>query len=122
MGAGQVQFWMWRRLFKHLPDSQLAYKSFYRKLLFGESAHSSGLRIKSYASGAIMAAAFVVAYAAIASKLITCGWNLMLLTTSVEIHPLIVVVTVKNVFAGGFGLFMFYIFPFWLHRRRNSLC
>ena len=117
-----IQFWMWRRLFKCLPDSELAYKPFYRKILVGESTPSSGLHIKSYASGMIMAVAFIVAYAAIASKLITCGWNLMLLTASVEIYPLIVIMLVKNVFAAIFGILMFYVFPFLLHRRLNLHC
>jgi hypothetical protein len=114
-----VQFWMWRRLSTQLPDDQMTYKSLYRRLIVGDSAGSSANRFKSYAPGALMGIAFVVAYAAIASKLLTCVWNLLLLTASVDTESFLIVIGVKNVLAAMFGLVMFYVIPFLLNRKRN---
>jgi hypothetical protein len=69
-----------------------------------------------------MGVAFVVTYAAIASKLITCVWNLLLLTASVDTDSFLIAVGVKNVLAAVFGLVVFYVIPFFLNRKRNSIC
>lgn len=108
-----VQAWMWRRLFTFLPAHPVSYRSLYRILLFGGPG-------ATYAAGALMALAYMVAYALIASKLLTCAWNLTLLNDPASTQPFMRVVLAKNLLAAGFGLGMFYLYPFYLNRRRSS--
>ncbi|MEJ2401323.1 MAG: hypothetical protein P8Y52_08010 [Xanthomonadales bacterium] len=115
-----IQIWMWRRLNRHLPDEQMAYTALYRRLLLGGSDGSSSQHETAQARGATMGVAFVAAYAAIASKAITCAWNVMLIAGSAPTHPPLIVTATKSFLAAGFGLFMFFVVPFWLHRRQKT--
>jgi hypothetical protein len=80
-------------------------------LIFGDSVESSTLHFKFYAPGALMGVAFVVAYAAIASKLITCVWNYLFLTASAATDSFLLAIGVKNFLAAVFGLLVFYVVP-----------
>ena len=111
-----TQRWMWRRLFTRLPEHPVPYRFLYHALIFGNSAKPSGLRSGSCAAGALMGVAFVVAYALIASKLMTCAWNITLLTDPENPISLLFVVLSKNLLGAGFGLAMFYIYPYFLNQ------
>lgn len=108
-----VQAWMWRRLFTFMPAYPVPYRSLYRDLLFGGPG-------SSYAAGALMGLAYIVAYALIASKLLTCVWNLTLLNDPASTQLFLHVMLTKNLLAAGFGLGMFYLYPFFLNRRQSS--
>ncbi len=111
-----TQRWMWQRLFTHLPRRPVPYRFLYHALIFGDSVKPSGLRFVSYGAGALTGVAFVVAYALIASKLMTCAWNITLLIDPENSVSLLLVVLSKNLLAAGFGLAMFYIYPFFLNQ------
>ena len=110
-----LQSWLWRRILLAFPDSPLAYKPFYRRMLFG--AHTQSRRdIKSYAAGALVGIACILAYSVITSKLLTCVWNLSLLTSDARGHFIVEFILLKNVIAAAVGLGMFFITPYRLHR------
>ena len=111
-----TQRWIWRRLFTQMPDHPVPYMFLYHALIFGNSAKPPSLRPRSYSAGTLMGVAFVVAYALIASKLMTCAWNLTLLINPETTHSLLLMVLTKNTLAAGFGLAMFYIYPFFLNQ------
>jgi hypothetical protein len=106
-----VQGWMWRRLLRLLPCRQMGYQSLYRRLLLGDSQPQEGYAFTSYLPGVLMGIAFVVAYAAIVSKLLAAGWNLALGAQWVEYaHPRFVL-TVKNSLAASVGILSFFALP-----------
>ena len=67
-----------------------------------------------------MGVAFIVTYAAIASKYLTIAWNLSIAVTLVDYHPPILVRAIKSAVAATFGMVMFFVFPFCLSRSNNS--
>lgn len=115
-----AQNWMWGRLFRRLPDSPTGYRSLYSRLLREHSEASSNTPAHSDAIGIAMGVVFVVAYAALASKLITVAWNTSLIFFAVEYQSPIVFRLMKAAVAAAFGLAVFFVVPYWLNRRSRA--
>jgi len=112
-----AQGWIWKRLMRFLPRQRLGYQQLYRVLILGGSTSDNTYGFSRYAAGAVMGIAFVVAYSAIASKLLAAGWNLSLLAGWVDYaHPMDVRLA-KNVAATAVGLLAFFALPYWLNQR-----
>jgi hypothetical protein len=111
--------WAWDRLFRRLPDGPTNYKSLYHELLRDHPEPPANTQWKSDVIGVSMGVVFVVAYAALASKLITVGWNISLLWFAVEYPSPLVFRLIKGVVAAAFGLLMFFVVPYWIMRSRR---
>ena len=111
-----AQIWAWQRLFRRLPDTPTTYRSLYRKLLREHPEPPSDTQWKSDVIGISMGVVFVVAYAAIASKLMTVAWNISLMWFAVEYPSPLVFRLIKGAVAAAFGLLMFFVVPFWIMR------
>ncbi|MDT8321911.1 MAG: hypothetical protein RQ826_15440 [Xanthomonadales bacterium] len=112
-----AQNWAWGRLFRRLPDTPTAYKSLYGKLLREDPEAPAGTQAKSDVIGLSMGVVLIVAYAAIASKLMAVAWNISLLWFAAEYPSPWVFRLIKGAVAAAFGLVMFFVVPYWLHRR-----
>ena len=111
-----AQNWAWRRLFKRLPDTPTTYKSLYGKLLREHPEAPANTQAKADVIGISMGVVLIVAYAAIASKLMTVAWNISLLWVAVEFPSPLVFRLIRGLVAAAFGLVMFFVVPFWIGR------
>ena len=66
--------------------------------------------------GALLGISCILSYVLIASKLLSCGWNLLFLANFTPSISTMSFLVLKYVLAVSAGLSMFFIFPYWLHR------
>ena len=107
--------WMWRLVVKRFPLGRTPYMQFYSCILFGTitGKHSD---YQTVWIGALIGIACILSYALVASKLLTCGWNLLIMANDPPFLSTTSFLVLKYVLAVGVGLSMFFIFPYWLHR------
>jgi len=110
-----AQLWLWNNLRQRMPGRRLGYSAFYRSILFKPEQLPSGhhaLDIK----GTSMAVLLIVLYSLIAAKLFAVIWNGLLLTLLFHVESFALYILLKNLLAGGFGLYMFFIRLYFLQR------
>jgi hypothetical protein len=111
------QSWLWRRLLHRLPPRPMPYAGFYRRLLIGQDRD----RVhdwRQFVMAVILGAAVILAYAVIASKLLTCLWNFAVLAVGLQVTDMAVILLAKHVIAAAIGLLMLFLYPYNLQRRR----
>jgi hypothetical protein len=110
------QFWAWKNLFELFPTREKAYKSFYRHLFFAETSLSENYG-KYEIRGALSSIVIIILFGLIASKLLVVIWNALLLFFSIAVSSLTYFMLIKNFLSGLFGVFMFFVFPYLLHKK-----
>ena len=108
--------WMWPRLFDRFPATERSYGRFYRSLLYGTGSKPPRDGTE-FATGALIGVICIAAYAAIATKLFTGIWNLSVLAFGVTTDHFLLLLVTKVCVAALVGLAMFFLYPYWLHRR-----
>lgn len=108
--------WVWDRLLQRFPDTPLGYRQFYRGIMYGAD-HSHRVEKHRFATGALVGILSIAAYSAIATKLLTGVWNLSVLAFGVSIDDFLALIVLKIFLSACVGLAMFFVYPYWLHRR-----
>ena len=114
-----LQSWLGRRLLQRLPPRPMPYARFYRCLLIGQDRD----RVhdwRQFVMAVMLGAAVILAYAVIASKLLTCLWNFAVLAVGLQVTDMSVVLLAKHVMAAAIGLLMLFLYPYRLQRRLLS--
>ena len=114
-----VQWWAWQTLVGRFPGRTVAYRPFYRAILYGR-AQGRGPRRGRTIRGALLGVLIITAYALITAKLLTGAWNLLLLGAGAPGIGIALVTLVKNGIAAAVGLLMFFLYPYRLYRRAAS--
>lgn len=107
--------WMWRHVVDRFPRSRMGYMQFYSWILFGTTSGKHA-DYQTVWVGAFLGLACIVSYVLVASKLLTCGWNLSFLASYPPFISTMSFLILKYVLASSVGLSMFFVFPYWLHR------
>ena len=107
--------WMWRHVVNRFPRNRRGYMQFYSCILFGTltGRHND---YQVVLVGALLGLSCILSYVLIASKLLSCGWNLLFLANFTPLISTMSFLVLKYVLAMSAGLSMFFIFPYWLHR------
>ena len=110
------QFWAWNKLVSRFPSGKQGYQVFYHHLLYDQRA-SSGSHTKHDLKGVLASITLIILNSLIAAKLLVVIWNLLILLFAIRVSDFTQVVLMKNVIAGFFGLFMFFVYPYLLHKQ-----
>jgi len=114
-----AQRWLWNNLQQQLPSRPLGYCAFYHRILFKPEQLPSGHHALDY-RGIFMAVLLIVLYSLIAAKLFAVVWNGLLLTPLFNVESFALYILLKNLLAGGFGLYMFFVRLYFLPRSHRS--
>ena len=109
-----AQFWVWKTLVSKFPVETERYGQFYRHLFYTHVSNSKNLQhdMKSIIAGILM----ILLYGLIAAKFLVVIWNASLLFFVLAVEDFKLLMLIKNLLAGLFGLFMFFVYLFRLHR------
>jgi len=110
-----AQRWLWNRLQQRLPSRRLGYSAFYHSILYKPVQQSGGHPALDY-QGIFMAILLIALYSLIAAKLFAVIWNGLLLTLMFRVESFALLILLKNLLAGGFGLYMFFVQLYVLQR------
>lgn len=102
------QLWAWKTLVKRFPDRKLGYAGFYHQIMQEARPHFMG---------SIVSLVIIILYSIIAAKILTVLWHLSLLTDPIYIEPFHQFLLIKNLLASLFGLYVFFIHVYLLHRK-----
>jgi hypothetical protein len=110
-----AQFWVWHTLRARFPDRIEGYNSFYRHIFYLEnSTHEHREHdLKGILAGLLL----ILLYSLITAKLLVVVWNFSLVLFTVSVDDFTHAILVKNLLSGLVGLYMFFVYLFWLSKR-----
>jgi hypothetical protein len=109
-----AQFWVWKSLRRRFPADKQHYSAFYHHILYDEPSSKQNPRHDT--KGIVISILMILLYSLIASKFLVVIWNASVLFISIRAEAFTHFMLIKNILAGLFGLFMFFLYLYLLYR------
>lgn len=111
-----AQFWVWENLRRRFPADKQHYSAFYHHILYDRT--SSRQHARHDTKGIVLSILLILLYSLIAAKVLVVIWNASTLIFSIPVEAFSQLMLIKNILAGLFGLFMFFVYLYLLYKKQ----